>query len=408
MKKTIQLFPSGIPIVDSAWGGFYHGGTYLLVGEKKSGKTLLSIQFAVECAKQKEVCLYFTNSRPKDLMIHAASIDIDLENYINENSIIVVRVATPSDISDYQSSDEFLSEYLQDIISVITQYDPTRIVFDELTPYVEFDDMNYLREVYSQTIEKIEDLGVTSLLVLREPAAPSSKLIFNIVNSYATGILQLHKKEEFDAPRSGVIDITPNIGHTEGKFKANYFIEPYKGVTTDFKITKRTTKDYIIPKSSDKYQNISDINLPYESSLIPNIYSINDFKLIMNNQIALYQTTGQLFTIVSLKLNPSLPSYSHITFNQLRNAVRLASDKKDKTCVIGEKIFVLITKSDENIVGSFIAKVKNNLPSDDPRNLNESAKSVAFFAMKVNNGFNSAEELLNEFDLEEAKKQLDQ
>jgi hypothetical protein len=28
--------------------------------------------------------------------------------------------------------------------------------------------------------------------------------------------------------------------------------------------------------------------------------------------------------------------------------------------------------------------------------------------MKVNNAFNSAEELLNEFDLEEAKKQLDQ
>ena len=50
MKKSVQLFLSGIPIVDSAWGGFYHGGTYLLVGEKKSGKTLLSLQYAVETA----------------------------------------------------------------------------------------------------------------------------------------------------------------------------------------------------------------------------------------------------------------------------------------------------------------------------------------------------------------------
>ena len=28
--------------------------------------------------------------------------------------------------------------------------------------------------------------------------------------------------------------ITPNIGHTEGQFSANYSIEPYKGITVDF------------------------------------------------------------------------------------------------------------------------------------------------------------------------------
>ena len=146
MKKSVQLFRSGIPIVDNAWGGFYHGGTYLLVGEKKSGKTLLSLQYAVEAAKNKEVCLYFTNSRPKDLMIHAASIDIDLENYINQNTIIVVRVAQPTETTEFKSRDEFLSDYLRDIISVINQYNPTRIIFDELTPYVEYENLNSLRE----------------------------------------------------------------------------------------------------------------------------------------------------------------------------------------------------------------------------------------------------------------------
>jgi len=122
MKKTIRLFHTGIPIVDNAWGGFYNGGTYLLVGERRSGKTLLSLQFAAETAKSKEVCLYFTNSRPKDLIIHAASIDIDLESYINNNSIIIVRVANPSDVSENPNRDEFLSEYLEDILSLINQY----------------------------------------------------------------------------------------------------------------------------------------------------------------------------------------------------------------------------------------------------------------------------------------------
>ena len=81
MKKKIQLLPSGISLVDSAWGGFYRGGTYMLIGAHKTGRTLLGLQFALESAKQKEVCLYFTNMRPKDLMIQAASIDFDLYCY---------------------------------------------------------------------------------------------------------------------------------------------------------------------------------------------------------------------------------------------------------------------------------------------------------------------------------------
>jgi KaiC/GvpD/RAD55 family RecA-like ATPase len=277
MKKSIQLFRSGIPIVDSAWGGFYHGGTYLLVGERKSGKTLLSLQYAVETAKNKEVCLYFTSSRPKDLMIHAASIDIDLESYINQNSIIVVRVAHPTETTEFKTRDEFLSEYLLDIISVINQYHPTKIIFDELTPYAEFENLNILRDSFGSMIESIEEMGITSLLILREPAAQSSKMIFNVLNSFATGIIQLHKSADSEEQQPGVIDITPNIGHTEGKFKANYLIEPYKGITTDFKITKRLTHENILPEITELQPNKTG-GFSSPDYLVPNIYNINDLQ----------------------------------------------------------------------------------------------------------------------------------
>lgn len=400
MKKNIQLFHTGIPIVDNAWGGFYHGGTYLLVGEKKSGKTLLSLQFAVETAKSKEVCLYFTNSRPKDLIIHAASIDIDLESYINNNSIIVVRVATPSDISEYQNKDEFLSEYLRDIISLINQYNPSRLIFDELTPYIEFEDVNLLREVFGQTIETIEDLGITSLLILREPAAVSSKMIFNVINTFATGIIHLHKKDEFDAPQSGIIDITPNIGHAEGKFKANYYIEPYKGVTADFKFTKRTTNEDLSYKISSEKNIVNESIIP-PGFLIPNLYSVNDFKLIVNNQIALFKTTGQLFTIISFKVNSTANGKSFLTFNQLNNAIKLSVDKKDKICTISDKVYVLLTKSDDSAVENFISKVYHNLIGFD-------SKNISVLMLKINDKFNSADEILSEFELEAAKVQLNQ
>ena len=54
MKRKIQILPSGISLVDKKWGGLYRGGTYLLMGPRKSGKTLMALQYALECAKQKE------------------------------------------------------------------------------------------------------------------------------------------------------------------------------------------------------------------------------------------------------------------------------------------------------------------------------------------------------------------
>jgi circadian clock protein KaiC len=400
MKKSVQLFRSGIPIVDSAWGGFYHGGSYLLVGEKKSGKTLLSLQYAVEAAKNKEVCLYFTNSRPKDLMIHAASIDIDLEYYINQNTIIVVRVAQPIETTEFKSRDEFLSDYLSDIISVINQYHPTRIIFDELTPYVEYENLNSLRDAFGSMIESIEDLGITSLLILREPAAQSSKMIFNVLNSFATGIIQLHKAEDSAEQQPGIIDITPNIGHTEGKFKANYFIEPYKGITTDFKITKRLTKENILPDITELIPNKTNaLNTP--EYLVPNIYSINDFKLIVNNQIALYKTTGQMFTILSIRINPTSQSQSRISFDQLSYSVKVAAHKKDKICTIDDKIYILITKSDDKLIDDFISKVHQTLNGSGSTN-------VAYLMLKVNDSMNSAEDVFREFDNQTVKTQLNQ
>ena len=173
MNKKIQLINSGISLVDEAWGGFYRGGTYLLVGPRKSGRTLLGLQYALECARQKEICLYFTSMRPKDLMIQAASIDFDLQHYMNQNLIIVVRVAPPSNLYDVGNPDDFLVEYLNDIVTVVDQYQPNKIVFDELTPFIGFNNINLLQDVFVQTTEAIEESGITSLFVLGEPATPA-------------------------------------------------------------------------------------------------------------------------------------------------------------------------------------------------------------------------------------------
>jgi len=397
MTKKIQLYPSGIPLVDLAWGGLYRSGTYFLIGSRKSGRTLLALQYALECAQRREVCLFFTTMRPKDLLIHAASIDFDLQDYMNQNLIIVVRVTPPEDLQEVEDPDAYLAEYIKDIVPVVEQYNPNKIVFDELTHFIGFKDLKFLKDTFLQTIEGIEDAGITSLYILAEPANPASQNIIDTLMDCSTGIIGLQKKAEVvNKYHSGIMTITPNVGHTEGKFSANYYIEPYKGILVDYTPSEpeRIKPEFIVPTAEQKYESFADIKMEDDAITLSNVYTLRDFELIINNQIALYQITKQEFALVSIRLDEYAERKGMLTLNQLRNAIRLSTDKKDKICTIGSKIFVLITRPKDNVVANLVTKIKSNLPDDDPEFFNAISPHIAVYAVTVNKDVKNAEGMI--------------
>ncbi|MFO7446135.1 MAG: ATPase domain-containing protein, partial [Ignavibacteriaceae bacterium] len=365
------------------------------------------LQYAMECAKQKEVCLYFTSMRPKDLMIHAASNDFDLQQYMNQNLIIVVRVAPPSDLYEVGNPDEFLVEYLNDIVTVVDQYQPNKIVFDELTPFIGFENINLLSQVFLRTTESIEENGITSLFILGDPATPAAKNVVDVLAENATGIIYLQKKEGEERATGGKITITPNIGHTEGQFTSNYYIEPYKGVTVEMTGGPKNSSYFtpVPPKADYKYRALSDIELPAENYSVSNLYNFNDFSLILNNQIALFKSTGQVFSIVSFRLDPSAEKKGLLTINQLQNAVRLSTDRKDKICIISNKVVVLITKDDQKTINSLIVKMKANLPGNDNDYLARVTQYLSVFIVKMDDTIQSAEDIIKQVMSDEIKEQ---
>nr|MDA3861094.1 hypothetical protein [Melioribacteraceae bacterium] len=179
MNNGINIIKSGFSLIDEKWGGIYRGGSYLIVGPRKSGRTLLSLQFALEAATNGETCVYFTTMRPRDLMIHSASLNVDLQKHMNRNKIIVVRVSPPNDIFDMYNPDDFLIEYINDIITVVSKYRPARLIFDELTPYIGFRNMDLLEDVFAHLLETIEERNVTSFFVVGEPATQKTESIIN-------------------------------------------------------------------------------------------------------------------------------------------------------------------------------------------------------------------------------------
>lgn len=414
MKKKIQLLSSGISLVDSAWNGFYRGGTYFMIGAHKTGKTLLGLQYAMESAGQKEICLYFTSKRPKDLIIQAASIDFDLQEYMNQNLVIVVRVSPPADLANVPNPDLILVEYLNNIVTVVEQYKPSKIVFDELTPFIGFHNVNLLQDTFLKTIESIEEYGITTLFILGEPATLFAEKIVDVITTYGTGIIYLTNGVGNDKPfHSGRMIITPNIGHTQGKFSAEYFILPNKGVTTDFRpsIVSTIADSINTPDSGSqssspgpgssiapigrKYKSLVEMETPEVPVTHSNYYNKNDFILLLNNQIALYKSTGQVFTVLSFRLDGEAERKGLLTIRQLQNAVRLSVDRKDKICILSNNVVVLITREeDKKGVNNLISNIKTNLPSNDPEFIKSVIPYISLYSVKVNENVNHAHDLL--------------
>ena len=399
MTNSVRRIPSGFTFIDQNWGGIYRGGSYLLIGPRKSGRTLIGLQFALEAAKSNEVCLYFTLMRPKDLMIQAASLNFDIQTYMNQNLIIVVRVAPPNDIYEMYNPDDYLVEYLNDIVTVVEQYHPTRIIFDELTPFVGFRNLDYLKDAFLHTLETIEERDITSLFIISEPATQKAQSIVEGLSQYVTAMIRL-KKDAYgkeDRYQGGFVTITPNVGHTEGQFSSAYRIEPYKGVTTDLSFEATSVTDEFIsppPPPTHRFSKPTMVDVPSEPYAFSNVYNYNDFLLILNNQIALYKSTGQSFNLISFRLDPAAQTRGLLTLNQLQNAIRVSTNKKDKLCIIDNKIVVLLVRGSLKSVVDLISSVQNNLPSRDTNYINAVLDFISIYNLEVDDRIENGESMM--------------
>ena len=400
MVSSVKRIASGFNFIDRNWGGVYRGGSYLIIGPRKSGRTLLGLQFALEAAKSSDVCLYFTIMRPKDLMIQAASLNFDIQSYMNQNLIIVVRVAPPNDLYEMYSPDDYLVEYFNDIITVVEQYHPSRIIFDELTPFVGFRNLDYLRDTFLHTLEYIEDNDITSMFVISEPATQKASSIVDGLSQFVTGVIQM-KKEEQKSGRfhGGLVSIIPNVGHTEGQFAAEYRIEPYKGITTEFSREDSTLVETgeipsIIPTVRRDISKPTKIEAPTEPYAFSNIYNYNDFLLILNNQIALYKSTGQIFNLISFKLDPTAQVNGLLSINQLQNSIRQSTSKKDKICLIENKVIVLLVRGNIKSVIELMSDVQKHFPSQDPNYIRVIQDYISIFNTEIDERVDNAESMM--------------
>jgi hypothetical protein len=100
-----------------------------------------------------------------------------------------------------------------------------------------------------------------------------------------------------------------------------------------------------------------------------------------------------------LFLNPESETKSLLSFNQLKNAVRLSIDRKDKLSISGNKIIVLLIKDDvDNLY--IMSRIKSNLPFDNPDDLDKILEYISINYVVVDDTINSVADILKKLSIE--------
>jgi circadian clock protein KaiC len=267
-----------------------------------------------------------------------------------------------------------------------------------------------LDDVFAHLLETIEDRNITSFFVVGEPATPKTESIINVLRDNTTGTISIHKLNEkiHGKYHGGIISIIPNVGHTEGEFQSEFWIEPKVGILVAPQeepelvlVEKKGTHNKSKPLSEDAQSTQSqfnheqfNINLEERNLDLSNLYSYNDFQLILNNQIALYQSTGQKFHFISFRLDQTAHVQGLLTVNQLQNAIGLSINKRDKFCVIDNNIVVLLIRSSSESKNKLFELIKNHLPSSDEKYIEAISKFIFGIEINIDDSITNADSLL--------------
>jgi circadian clock protein KaiC len=239
MQKKLQLVSSGISLIDEGWGGLYKGSNYLLIGAHKSGKTNFGLNFVLEGAAQKERCLYFTSKSDQDLFNLAVWMNLDLQAYIDQKLITIVRIFPPDRSFPNVNSDLELAEYFDDITRTIDQFFPSRIVFDEITPFLGFKDETLLKLILDKFHDNLEYHQITGIITASEPVTDSMSALLQNLADVSNGLIYLDKEIN---DLYGTISLLPYIEHKSGEIKSNYIFDGQKGFKIDLSVLSGTNK----------------------------------------------------------------------------------------------------------------------------------------------------------------------
>ncbi|MEO0020485.1 MAG: ATPase domain-containing protein [candidate division WOR-3 bacterium] len=318
---------SGIEILDRIWGGFYKGRGYLVIGPQGSGKTILGVQFLLAGLKQGERCVFITGRRIEDLILQLESFGFEVKKYIDTDQLRFLKYPTPL------FSDK-VAVAVNGVVSYLESEEIQRLVLDTVMPLI-ITDLKEFRNLIEDMLYRLEGLGVSTLMTIREPANREASKVINLLEELTTGVIQFT-----ETPTGRRISFIAKWGYPPPVFSYNYKIVPSQGIV----IGNEREEEVPLARRDKKRFKL----LPF-----------NNFLSLIVKQIGVPEKPQ--FSIVGLKF----PSMSQ----RVIEAVELLLSEPNPATIYENSVLILLCgirkKEAEVFSKELSARIKSILPLQD-------------------------------------------
>ena len=158
----------------------------LLFGPHNSGKTLTSIKYSLyEISGNKSI--YFTSTSKQDIIEKISLQSPEIKKIMNRD-LFIFQAPTPN-INGH--NDELYSKIIMGILNPVIELKPNRIVIDEITPYLAFTNLNYLKKIINKLVNYLRDNNINFLITAAEPVSPRASAVIKILKEECSNYVNL-------------------------------------------------------------------------------------------------------------------------------------------------------------------------------------------------------------------------
>jgi circadian clock protein KaiC len=195
-SNRVKRVSTGITGLDNlVQGGFLPGRTYLVTGDAGTGKTTACMQFLLAGLQQDEKAVYITvDERPAEILQSAASLDWDLQSYV-QDKILIILDASPYFSGRGPNSEKGIdvAKFVADLAGYANKLDALRVAIDPVTPLIlSADSPSRVHENARMLIHLLQtNLTTTNLLTSHLPAKGDHAPTEGIEEFLAAGVVVL-------------------------------------------------------------------------------------------------------------------------------------------------------------------------------------------------------------------------
>jgi hypothetical protein len=148
---------------------------FILFGSHGSGKTFSGINYALDRIEENK-CVFFTSSTKNEIIekirfLNPSPIkNFDENFYLYEAPKIILK-------NGNKIEDSVFVKIFMGILKPIEAIKPQKIIFDEVTPYLTFTDLDLLEKTMKKIISYLKYFDTKGLFTVAEPVSSRAKVV---------------------------------------------------------------------------------------------------------------------------------------------------------------------------------------------------------------------------------------